>query len=66
MARYYVNRNNLKEPKKNISAKKKKNGGFWATVKFITILGGACILAGAEAKSSNFMRRRIVESAIVE
>ncbi len=46
MARYYVNRNNLKEPKKNISAKNKKNGGFWATVKFITILGGACVLAG--------------------
>ena len=45
MARYYVNKKNSDKEiaKSNIS--KKKKGGFWSTVRFIVLLGGACILA---------------------
>ncbi len=48
MAKYYVNRNyTAKEmAKANISKNSKKKGGFFSTVKFIFIMGCACVLAG--------------------
>lgn len=48
MAKYYVNRNyNAKEmAKANISKNSKKKGGFFSTLKFIFIMGCACVLAG--------------------
>ena len=48
MTKYYVNRNiKAKEmAKSNISKKSKKNGGFFSTLKFIFIMGCACLLAG--------------------
>ena len=49
MSKYYINRN-LSDKEKariNMSNKKtKKKSGFWSTVKFIFMLGGACALAG--------------------
>ncbi len=48
MAKYYVNRNyTAKEmAKANISKNSRKKGGFFSTVKFIFIMGCACVLAG--------------------
>lgn len=49
MARYYVNRNNSakENARANISKNSKnKQGGFFSTLKFIFLLGGACLLAG--------------------
>ena len=48
MSKYYVNRNyTAKEmARANISKKSKKSGGFFSTLKFIFILGCACVLAG--------------------
>mgnify|MGYP001632375748 CR=1 FL=1 len=48
MAKYYVNRNyTAKEmAKANISKNSKKKGGFFSTLKFIFIMGCACVLAG--------------------
>lgn len=48
MAKYYVNRNyTAKEmARANISKKSRKGGGFFSTLKFIFILGCACVLAG--------------------
>lgn len=48
MAKYYVNRNYTSKEmaKANISKNSKKKGGFFSTVKFIFIMGCACVLAG--------------------
>ncbi len=48
MTKYYVNRNlKAKEmAKANISRNSKKDGGFFSTLKFIFIMGCACLLAG--------------------
>ena len=47
MARYYVNRKNSDKEMAKSNISKKKKGGFWSTVRFILLLGGACILASA-------------------
>ena len=46
MARYYVNRNKSDKELAKSNIKKKKNNGFWSNLKFIFVLGGACLLAG--------------------
>lgn len=48
MTKYYINRNlKAKEmAKANISRNSKKDGGFFSTLKFIFIMGCACLLAG--------------------
>ena len=48
MTRYYVNRKSDKDmAKANIPSRKKPKNGFLSTVKFLFLLGGACLLAGA-------------------
>ena len=48
MARYYVNRKNSAKDmaQSNISKKKKPKNGFFSTIRFLFLLGGACLLAG--------------------
>ena len=49
MPRYYVNRNNSakENARANISKNSKnKQGGIFSTLKFVFLLGGACLLAG--------------------